>query len=157
MNSMGNHVFTEMMVTDLIPMVDATYRTLTTRENRAMAGLSMGGGQTFETVLTSLDKFAWVGGFSGAPNANVASPTIDPKTAFNGVLGDAASFNRQMKLVWIGTGTEEPEAYFKGMQGFRQMIEKTGIKFVYFESKGTAHEWLTWRRDLNDFAPRLFR
>jgi enterochelin esterase family protein len=157
MSGMGNHVFTEMMVGDLIPMIDSKYRTLANRENRAMAGLSMGGGQTFETVLTSLDKFAWVGGFSGAPNANVANSPIDPKTAFNGVLADAASFNKRIKLVWIGTGTEEPEAYYKGMQGFRQVLDKSGIKFVYFESKGTAHEWLTWRRDLHDFAPRLFR
>jgi enterochelin esterase family protein len=157
MSGMGNHVFTEMMVGDLIPMIDATYRTLPNRENRAMAGLSMGGGQTFETVLTSLDKFAWVGGFSGAPNGNGAAPPIDPKTAFGGVLADSGAFNKRMKLVWIGTGTAEPEAYYKGMQGFKQVLEKSGIKFVYFESQGTAHEWLTWRRDLHDFAPRLFR
>jgi enterochelin esterase-like enzyme len=157
MSGTGNPVYSEVVVKDLIPMIDSTYRTLTNRENRAMAGLSMGGAQTFHTVLTNLDKFAWLGGFSGVPNGNGMAPPIDPKTEYTGVLSNGTSINKRLKLLWIGTGTDEPEAMYKGMQDFRRIIDGCGIKYVYYESKGTAHEWLTWRRDLYDFTPRLFR
>jgi enterochelin esterase family protein len=148
--------FEQVVVNDLIPAIDRHYRTLTGRESRAMAGLSMGGGQTFEIVLRNPNLFAYVGGFSGVPGGN-GGPTIDPKTAFGGVLADAAPFNKRMKLMWIGTGTMEPERMMQGMKGFREAITKAGIKHVFYESQGTAHEWLTWRRDLHEFAPQLFR
>ena len=73
----GNKTFEEMMLNDLIPMIDSTYRTLPTRENRAMAGLSMGGMQTFAPTLAHLDTFAYIGGFSGSGG------TFDPKTSGN--------------------------------------------------------------------------
>ena len=152
-----NPVFREMMVKDLIPMIDSTYRTLPDRENRAMAGLSMGGWQTFGTALRNLDKFAYIGGFSGVPGGNSLERRVDPETDYDGVLNDAASFNKRVKLLWIGAGTDEPEPMYQGMQVFRGILDKAGIKYVYVESKGTAHEWLTWRRALYDFAPRLFR
>ena len=63
---MNNNVFPEVLVKEIIPMIDKTFRTLTDREHRAMAGLSMGGFQTFQTTMTNLDKFAYIGGFSGA-------------------------------------------------------------------------------------------
>jgi enterochelin esterase family protein len=148
--------FEEVVINDLIPAVEKDFRTLTDREHRAMAGLSMGGGQAFQIVLNNLDKFAYVGGFSGVPGGS-GGPAINPKTDFKGAMADAAAFNKRMKLVWFGTGTEEPERMRQGMQGFREAITKAGIKFVYYESPGTAHEWLTWRRDLNEFAPRLFK
>ena len=72
--------FTEMMVTDLIPMVEKTYRVLPGRENRAMAGLSMGGMQTFLTTLANLDRFAYIGGFSGSTGAGAASIRRPPAT-----------------------------------------------------------------------------
>jgi enterochelin esterase-like enzyme len=62
-----------------------------------------------------------------------------------------------VKLLWLGMGTEEPDFFHKSIGAFRTMLDKAGIKYVYFSSPGTAHEWLTWRRDLNDFAPRLFQ
>jgi enterochelin esterase-like enzyme len=151
-----SRTFEEVVINDLIPTVEKTYRTLTDRDHRAMAGLSMGGGQAFQIVLNHVDKFAYVGGFSGVPGGN-GGPVINTKSDFGGVLADAAAFNKRMKLVWFGTGTEEPERMRQGMQGFREAITKAGIKFVYYESPGTSHEWLTWRRDLNEFAPRLFR
>jgi enterochelin esterase-like enzyme len=60
-------------------------------------------------------------------------------------------------LVWIGLGTAEPNSFPGSIRAFRESLDTGGIKYVYFESPGTAHEWLTWRRSLNDFAPRLFR
>lgn len=146
----GNRTFTEMMLQDLIPMIDSTYRTLPNRENRAMAGLSMGGMQTFATTLTNLDKFDYIGGFSGSGGSG---GTFDPKTSGNGAYADAAAFNKKVKLLWLGVGTEENP----NTKIFHEALDKHGIKNVYFESPGTAHEWLTWRRCLNDFAPRLFQ
>ncbi|MBZ5495611.1 MAG: esterase [Acidobacteriia bacterium] len=144
--------FTEMMLTDLVPMIEKTYRVLPGRENRAMAGLSMGGMQTFMTGLGNLDKFAYIGGFSGSSGGGRGG-TFDPKTSNNGVFADAAAFNKKVKVLFLGIGSVEGP----NTKNFSDQLTKVGIKNVYFESPGTAHEWLTWRRCLNDFAPRLFK
>ncbi len=143
--------FTEMMFTDLIPMVERTYRVLPGRENRAMAGLSMGGAQTFKTGLDNLDKFAYLGGFSGSCGGR--DTNFDPKTTCGGAFADPAAFNKKVKLLFLGIGSAEGQ----GTKNFSEALTKAGIHNVYFESPGTAHEWLTWRRCLNDFAPRLFK
>jgi len=115
-----------------------------------MAGLSMGGAQTLQIALSHLDKFAWIGIFS-APIRG-----FDAKTAYNGVFADSASFNRKVHLFWIGAGTVETGMH-DGAKTMHQALDTAGIKNVFYESQGTAHEFQTWRRDLNDFAPRLFR
>lgn len=148
--------FSEVMLTDVIPMIDSSYRTIANRENRAMAGLSMGGNQTCQLTLRNLDKFAWIGAFSGTGNGLSTAP-IDPKTFIGGVFTDGAAFNAKVKLLWIGMGTEEPDPFPGAIGAFRKMLDDAGVRYVYYESKGTAHEWQTWRRDLHDFAPRLFR
>jgi 1,4-alpha-glucan branching enzyme len=74
-----------------------------------------------------------------------------------GVLADAAAFNKRVKLVWIGIGTKEPERMYASVHSFHETLTQAGIEHVYYESPGTSHEWLTWRRDLYEFAPRLFR
>jgi enterochelin esterase family protein len=143
--------FTDMMLADLIPMVERTYRVAPGRENRAMAGLSMGGMQTFTTGLSNLDKFSSLGGFSGSCGGR--GGTLDPKTTCNGAFADASAFNKRVKVLFLGIGSAEGP----GTKNFSDELTKAGIKNVYFESPGTAHEWLTWRRCLYDFAPRLFR
>jgi enterochelin esterase family protein len=143
--------FTDMMFTDLIPSIERTYRALPGRENRAMAGLSMGGMQTFTTALNSLDKFAYLGGFSGSCGGR--GGTFDPKTTCGGAFADPAAFNKKVKVLFLGIGSVEGP----GTKQFSDALTGAGVHNVYFESPGTAHEWLTWRRCLNDFAPRLFR
>jgi enterochelin esterase-like enzyme len=150
MGPMSSSVFTEMMFTDLIPMVESTFRVAPGRENRAMAGLSMGGMQTFTTGLTNLDKFAYIGGFSGSSGGRGG---FDPKTSNGGVFADAAAFNKKVKVLFLGIGSVEGP----GTKTFSDQLTQAGITNVYFESPGTAHEWLTWRRCFRDFAPRLFR
>lgn len=138
--------FTEVMLNDLIPFIDAHFRVLTSRGDRAIAGLSMGGMQTFLTALPHLDTFAYIGGFSpGVPASALPDMTKDP-----------AGFNRQVKLLWLGTGTVE-KAHNPNIFELHEALDQAGVKNAYYESPGTAHEWLTWRRDLNEFAPRLFR
>jgi len=148
--SLASSVFSEMMLTDLIPMVDRTFRVAPGRENRAMAGLSMGGAQTFGTALANLDKFAYLGGFSGSSGGRGG---FDPKTSNDGVFADAAAFNKRIKLLFLGIGSAEGT----GTKTFSEQLTQAGITNVYYESPGTAHEWLTWRRCLKEFAPRLFR
>ena len=148
--------FEDVMLQDVIPMIDSTYRTLADREHRAMAGLSMGGNQTCHLTMKNLDKFAWIGLFSGTGNGLSTAP-IDATKFIGGVLADGAAFNKQVRLLWIGMGTAEPDPFPGAIGSFRKMLDSVGAKYVYFESQGTSHEWLTWRRDLKDFAPRLFR
>ena len=143
--------FTDMMFTDLIPLIERTYRALPGRENRAMAGLSMGGMQTFTTALNNLDKFAYLGGFSGSCGGR--GGTFDPKTTCGGAFADPAAFNQKVKVLFLGIGSVEGP----GTKQFSDALTAAGVHNVYFESPGTAHEWLTWRRCFNDFAPRLFR
>ena len=142
------------MVKDLIPMIDATYRTIGDRDHRAMAGLSMGGGQTFQITLDHPELFSYIGGFSGAGGGFGGAP-VDVKTAHNGVMADADAFNKKVHLVWIGVGTAEGRMH-DGIQSYHDALDKAGIKNVFYESPGTAHEWLTWRRCLHEFAPLLF-
>jgi enterochelin esterase family protein len=154
--SPGTSAFEEVLIKEVIPMIDSTFRTIADREHRAMAGLSMGGNQTFQVTMRNLDKFSYIGGFSGTMNG-LSTGALDPATAFNGAFKDGADLNKRVKLFWLGMGTAEPNPFPGAIGAFRAMLDKAGIRYVYFESPGTAHEWLTWRRDLNDFAPRLFR
>ena len=139
--------FYQVLNDDLIPMIDKTFRTKTDRESRAMAGLSWGGFQSFNTVLTHLDRFAYLGTFSGAIFG------VDVKTCHNGVFADADRFNKQMKYMFMGCGTEENFGTGKMVNDLKAL----GINVTYYESKGTAHEWLTWRRCLRQFVPHLFK
>jgi len=138
---------TEIFAKNLVPYIDKTFRTKTDRENRAMAGLSRGGFQTTRTVFSNMDMFAWMGTFSGF---FVRGDAVD---AFNGVFKDADAFNSKMNLLFISTGTEEQNPKDQVLE-----LKKHGIdNIVFHESQGTAHEWLTWRRALNEFAPLLFK
>lgn len=144
-------IFPEVLIKEIVPMIDKDFRTLKDRENRAMAGLSMGGGHTFQTVMPNLDKFAWMGGFSGGAPRNLDE--ID--TAYNGVYTDPAKLNRELKLLFVSIGSEENPGR---VRDFANALKAKGMtNVVYYESPDTAHEWLTWRRSLNEFAPLLFK
>ena len=132
------------------------FRTIADREHRAIAGLSMGANQTMRIIMNNLDKFASYGGFSGTSNYP-SSDEIDPATFLDGKFKDGATLNKKLKVFWLGLGTKEPNPFPGSVGAFRRMLENQGIKYEYYESPGTAHEWLTWRRDLNEFAQRLFK
>lgn len=149
----GN-IFPEVLVKEIIPMIDQSFRTIPDRDHRAMAGLSMGGFQTFQTTMSNLDKFAYIGGFSGAA---FLQPGTTVSKMFNGVWADAPAFNKKVKLVYLSIGTAEPERMYSGVKTFHQALENAGIKHTYYESPGTAHEWQTWRRSLDQFASLIFK
>jgi enterochelin esterase-like enzyme len=141
----------------LIPYIDSNFRTIPDRDHRAMAGLSMGGMQTFQVTFNHLDMFSYIGGFSGAAGPLVlGEQKLDVKTAFNGALADPAAFAKRVHLLWVGVGTEEPERMRAGLLRLHTSLEEANIQHVFYESPGTSHEWQTWRRDLKDFASWLF-
>ena len=139
--------FYPVLLEDLIPYIDKNFRTKKNRKYRAMAGLSWGGHQTFDVVLQNLDKFAWLGTFSGAIFG------LDVKTAYNGVFANAAEFNKKIRYMYMNWGSED---FIKSGDIVRQLRE-LGIKVDASESAGTAHEFLTWRRGLHEFIPHLFK
>jgi len=148
--------FEDDLTQALIPYIDSTFRTLSDRDHRAMAGLSMGGFQTYQITFDHLDLFSYIGGFSGAAFV-MGNHAFDPKTDLNGALADPAAFAKRVHLLWLGVGTDEPPMMKAGLERLHNSLEEAKIKHVFYESPGTAHEWQTWRRDLKDFAPRLFR
>jgi enterochelin esterase family protein len=150
--------FEDDMTQALIPFIDSTFRTLSDRDHRAMAGLSMGGMQTFHVTFDHLELFSYIGGFSGAVNVfAMGNGKPDIKTAFNGAMADPAAFARRVHLLWLGVGTNEPERMKQGIEQLHASLDEAKVQHVFYESPGTSHEWQTWRRDLKDFAPRLFQ
>ncbi|GAO28872.1 alpha/beta hydrolase-fold protein [Geofilum rubicundum] len=142
--------FSAILLEEIIPHIEANFRVLTDRENRAMAGLSWGGLQTFNITLNNLDKFSYIGGFSGAGRIDLNN--LD--AAYNGVFSDSAAFNEKVKVFFLGVGSEENPERTKSLS---DGLKKAGIDNIYYESPGTAHEFLTWRRCLKEFAPLLFK
>ena len=139
--------FYPILLNDLIPYIDSNFRTRADREHRAMAGLSWGGHQTFDVVLQNMDKFAWMGAFSGAIFG------LDTDTAYDGVFTRPDEFNRRMHLLFLSCGSEENF----GTEALANSIRSHGINVEYYVMEGTHHEWLTWRRSLRHFLPLLFK
>lgn len=142
--------FGNILLRDIIPFVEKTFRVKTDRDHRAMAGLSWGGHQTFQITLTHLDQFAHIGAFSGAI---LMTPGQNITDVYGGVFSDADKFNKQVHTLFLGQGTEEG----MGCDRMSQSLKEAGINHVYYASPGTHHEWLTWRRCLNEFLPLLFK
>jgi enterochelin esterase family protein len=135
-----NTPFEHVLIEEMIPFIDANFRTIADQPHRAMAGLSMGGMYTHGITLAHLDKFAYIGMFSGG--------SIGPAE-----IKDMGDFRKKVKLVFVGYGSRENGAAGKANV---EELKKAGIDAVYYESPLTAHEWLSWRRDLHEFAPLLF-
>jgi len=171
----GGGPYGQLMVNDLIPWVDRNFRTLADKNHRAMAGLSMGGMQTASVTMANLDKFSYIGLFSGgaatgfggrggrgnaAPGATqaVASAPLDLKTIYSGAMAEPAEFNKKVKVLFMSFGSEPPLENPEGLKKHQEQLVAAGItnSYVYI-SPGTSHEWQTWRRSLYVFAPLLFR
>ncbi len=138
--------FYGVLLNDLIPYIDSHFRTLADRDHRAMAGLSWGGHQTFDVVLAHMDKFAWMGAFSGAIFG------LDVNTSYDGIFSRSSEFNSKIHYLFLSCGSEENFGTGHLVESLRQ----AGVNVDYYVSPGTHHEWLTWRRSLNEFVPHLF-
>jgi enterochelin esterase family protein len=137
--------FREALLTEVIPRVESSYSVNKDRNSRAIAGLSMGGGESLLSGLTSLDKFSWIGAFSsgGIPeDFDKDFPSLDSKA------------NSQLHLLWIACGTEDRLIDLN--RKFRTWLTSRGIQHADIETPG-AHTWMVWRRNLATFTALLFR
>ena len=139
--------FYKVMINDLIPYIDSNFRTKADRDHRAMAGLSWGGHQTFDLVMNNMDKFSYMGAFSGAIFG------LDVKTAYDGKFANGEEFNKKIHYLFLSCGSEENF----GTEKLAESLRECGIKVDFQVSPGTHHEWLTWRRGFNQFIPHLFK
>ena len=130
-----------MLVGELIPYIDANFRTLSDQPHRGMAGLSMGGAETKIITLKNLDKFSHIGLFSGG----VITP-ID--------VENTPGFREKVKVVFASCGSRENPG---NINGNHEALAKIGLINTAYVSPDTAHEFLTWRRSLREFAPLLFQ
>jgi enterochelin esterase family protein len=160
-------LFAQDFVNDLMPYVEKNYRVLTDRQNRAIAGLSMGGSQTLNIAIPHLDKFAYVGVFSsgvlgggrGAAPASAAPATPPPPFGeawekANLAALDNTAAKRGLRLLWFSTGKED--GLITTSKNTVELLKKHGFSPVFVESEG-AHTWLNWRDYLAVFAPQLFQ
>ncbi|MBN2686180.1 MAG: hypothetical protein JXR40_12940 [Pontiellaceae bacterium] len=134
--------FQKILLEDLIPFIESNYRVYTNAENRAMAGLSMGGMQTRSITLANLDTFSHIGIFSGG--------TISPSD-----ISDMDEFKSKVKAVFFSYGSREGGA--ANASTAADALKEAGVNAVSYVSPETAHEWQTWRRSLYQFAPMLFQ
>ena len=143
-------LFTTELLNEIMPTVDKTYRTLAKSENRAIAGLSMGGFQTLDVTLKHPELFSYVGVFSSGFFGAAAD---EADTKYAKVLNDPA-FNKGKKLFWVGIGKDDfvMEANKKTLA----LLDKHRINYQYKESAG-GHTWVNWRQYLHEYTPLLFK
>jgi enterochelin esterase-like enzyme len=142
--------FQTVLLDELIPYIDANFRTLSDQPHRAMAGLSMGGMETKTITLANLDKFAYIGLFSGG--------TFSMED-----VNKTPGFKEKVKLVFVSFGSREienrgnrPNMWGGDPKANADALKQAGINSVFYVSPNTAHEFLSWRRSLREFAPLLF-
>ena len=137
-------VFERDLLDDVIPAIEARYSVKTDRESRALAGLSMGGGQTLNFGLTHLDRFAWIGGFSSAPNTKPPAELVPAP----------AAATKQLKLLMLTCGSKD--GLMEISQTFHAYLKAQGVPHVWHVD-GHAHDPAHWRSSLHGFVQRLFR
>jgi len=137
--------FEKELIGDLIPFIESRYSVQADREHRALAGLSMGGGQSLNFGLANLNTFAWVGGFSSAPN------TAQPAQ----LVPDAAATKKQLKLLWVGCG--DKDTLFNISENVHKYLDEQNVPHVWQIDLGGVHDFVVWKNNLYHFSARLFR
>jgi enterochelin esterase family protein len=143
--------FTNELMKDIVPLVERSFRVLTGRENRAVAGLSMGGGQTTRVITSYPDQFGYVGIWSAGVNPQTNADFEQRNAAF---LSGADKLNKQIKLLSISVG--DKDFALAGSKNLAELLKKHGIQHELHISGG-GHTWVNWRRYLNELAQRLFQ
>jgi enterochelin esterase-like enzyme len=146
----GMNALEQELLTDVIPMIEKRYRVLANRENRAIAGLSMGGGQAYVLGLRNLDKFSYVGEFSAGI---LSEASFNYEKYIPGVIANPATINHKLKMLWISCGTKDPR--YQGHKNLIEDLKNRGVNFE-FHDLSAGHEWQFWRFQLHEFAQKLF-
>ena len=144
--------FVSELLKDVVPFVEKTYRVLPGSTNRAIAGLSMGGGQTMRVVGSNPDQFAYVGVWSAGVNPQT---TADFEKRNAPLLDNAEKANKQIKLFSVSVGEKDTLA-FTGSKNLDDILKKRNIRHEMNVSAG-GHTWINWRHYLNDYAQKLFQ
>jgi enterochelin esterase family protein len=162
--------YTKILLTEVMPTVDRSYNVSRSREERAIAGLSMGGAETLYTALNNVDKFAWIGSFSGAfvmwPGA-AGSPdggagrgrggprTVDPAVFDKTFPGFDAKANSQIRMLWITVGTAD--SLLSVNRQFKNWLKQKNVRFTEEEAPDVGHVWPFWRKNFAEFAQQVFQ
>jgi enterochelin esterase-like enzyme len=152
--NMGIGLFEKSIVEDIIPFIENNYRALSNKENRAIAGLSMGGGQSFNIGFVNTDKFSWIGMFSSGIFGGTTAAVFDAEKQIPGLLSNSSFYNKNLKLYYVSVGEQDPR--YGPTQTAVNTFKKNNLNVFYTSFPG-AHEWSVWRLSLCDFLPRLFR
>jgi enterochelin esterase-like enzyme len=137
--------FERELIADLIPYIESHYSAQSARDQRALAGLSMGGGQSLNFGLGNVNTFAWVGGFSSAPN------TAQPAQ----LLKDPAAARKQLKLLWVSCGDQD--SLFNISENVHKYLDEQKVPHIWHIDAGGAHTFPVWKNDLYHFSTLLFR
>lgn len=132
------------LLNDLIPFIEQKYQVLKDRNSRGIAGLSMGGGQSLNFGLGNLNKFAWIGGFSSAPN------TKQPEA----LIPDVNAARKSIRLLWVSCGTEDNLLPIS--ERTAAYLVKNDIRHVYYKAPG-KHDFQVWKKDLYNFSQLIFK
>lgn len=158
-NMEGMSPFINELTKAVIPFVEENFRVISDRSARALAGLSMGGGQSFYAGLSNIDLFSHIGVFGSGIFGGIAfpgsePPVFDPEREMPGLISDHDRYNKELNLFYVSVGTEDPrrEATEKAVADMRSK----GLSVAFAEFPG-AHEWKVWRKSLSDFLPGLFK
>lgn len=136
--------FEDVLLNDLIPYIEKTYSVLPDRENRAIAGLSMGGGQTFNFGFSHIDKFAYIGPFSAAPNTKQPAQNIK----------DVAALKKDVKLIFIACGTAD--GLLGNSKMYHDFLDQNNVTHMYQLEQNGGHDRTVWNRSLYNYAQRIF-
>jgi enterochelin esterase-like enzyme len=157
-NDTAMMLFKEEIFGSVIPFIEKNYRVKPGAANRAISGLSMGGGQAFYTGLRNTNMFANVGIFStglfGGINRQPGAAEFDPEATIPGILSNSQSFNNKLKVLYISVGEQDPR--IEPTKKLIDTLRAKGLK-VEFASFPGGHEWQVWRKSLYDFAQKLFK
>jgi enterochelin esterase-like enzyme len=137
--------FERELLGDLIPFIQSKYSVQADREHRALAGLSMGGGQSLDFGLGNLDTFAWVGGFSSAPNTPAPAQLVP----------DPAAARKQLKLLWVSCGDQD--SLFDISEGVHNYLAEQNVPHTWHIDLGGGHTFPVWKNNLYHFSSMLFR
>jgi enterochelin esterase-like enzyme len=146
----GIEMLSQELLSDIIPMIERTYRVAAGRENRAITGLSMGGGQAFTIGLKHLELFAWVGEFS---SGLVSDREFRLEKHLPGFVDRPDAVNRKLKLLFLSCGTEDPR--YLGQLDLADNLKGHNIRYMWYPTPG-VHEWKVWRHALAEFAQKVF-
>ncbi|EKU90391.1 hypothetical protein HMPREF9447_01809 [Bacteroides oleiciplenus YIT 12058] len=146
----GMDTLEEELLMDIIPIIEQNYKVEKNKKYRAIAGLSMGGGQAYVLGLRNLDKFSYIGQFSAGI---IGDGKFSHDTYTPGVMDTPANINKQLQLLWISCGTKDPR--YDGHVAFVEELKQQGVNCEFHDAV-YGHEWEFWRQQLRDFLQRLF-